>query len=1099
MEAQTVTWLVFLALIKHVSTSNPKNPFKLESGWLLATEGSCSEIKCQVTEDVDDHDANWFWMKDRRWVESDKDFTSTVIYSTNTWTRPVSPDFANRVKYIGSSSSSWRNSYSAWPKPLCSILICDLRRSDSGKYSLRLVGRKQWLSEEVTLNVTVNRCPLTFEGPAVVVESDEVTLTCSTSSSCPSNPHIQDVTQIDRTQATDFHQVKERTTFSFRASREDDGRVFSCQTQDNTDKYLIQNITVTVKYSPKHVTVQANPGLDVKENVLLTLSCTAESNPPVSSVTWRKTTDGREEIVQQTRTQTFRVNSASPSDSGLYSCEATNDIGSGKSQRAEVKVRYRPTEPILSMRSEVTEGQTITVSCTVESFPQSTLTLTRTNTNNQALIITENNLYSRPNNSLSHKINVTSADAGLYFCRAQNSEGSKDSKQKELVVKYSPKHVTVQANSGFDVKENVSLTLSCTAESNPPVSSVTWRKKTDVREEIVQQTQTQTFRVNSASPSDSGLYSCEATNDIGSGKSQRAEVKVRYPLTEPILSMRSEVTEGQTITVNCTVESFPPSTITLARTYPYPQSFIITENKLNSRPINSLSHTFTVTSANAGLYVCRAQNSEVSKDSKKKWLVVKYPPTEPLLFMRSEVTEGQTITVNCTVESFPQSTLTLMRINTNHQSLKITENNLYSRPINSLYHKINVTSADAGWYFCRAQNSEGSKDSKQNELVVKYPPTEPILSMRSEVTEGQTITVTCTVESFPQSTLTLMRINTNPQSLKITENNLYSRPINSLYHKINVTSADAGWYVCRAQNSEGSKDSKQKKLVVKYPPTEPILSMSSEVTEGQTITVSCTVESFPQSNLTLMRINTNPQSLKITENNLYSRPINSLYHKINVTSADAGLYVCRAQNSEGSKDSKQKKLVVKFAPKHTNITKSSEKQELDGRSSVMLSCISHSFPPVQHYSWYRKSQGEEKDEIVSEHQNHTVYSNQSGVYYCVAENEVDQSLSDPVRLFERNYLHILKFLVPALFVLMIIILTIVVLRYRRKKSIQQGTTTTESPSGFSNEPESLQDYENISNATARAPTSPNLFDNHTSEGEVELHYSQVRFTATPRR
>ncbi|XP_047196704.1 B-cell receptor CD22 [Hippoglossus stenolepis] len=1178
---------------------------------------------------------------------------------------------------------------------------------------------------------------------------------------------------------------------------------YVCRAQNSEGSKDSKKKTLVVKYSPKHVTVQANPGFDVKENVSLTLSCTAESNPPVSSVTWRKTTDGREEIVQQTQTQTFMVNSASPSDSGLYSCEATNDIGSGKSQPAEVKVRYPPTEPILSMRSEVTEGQTITVSCTVESFPQSTLTLMRINTNHPSLKITDNNLNSRPINSLYHTFTVTPADAGWYFCRAQNSEGSKDSKQKELVVKYSPKHVTVQANPGLDVKENVSLTLSCTAESNPPVSSVTWRKTTDGREEIVQQTQTQTFRVNSASPSDSGLYSCEATNDIGSGKSQPAEVKVRYPPTEPILSMRSEVTEGQTITVTCTVESFPQSNLTLMRIDTNNQSLKITGNNLNSRPINSLSHKFTVTSADAGWYVCRAQNSEGSKDSKKKTLVVKYPPTEPILSMRSEVTEGQTITVSCTVESFPQSNLTLMRINTNNQSFKITENNLNSRPINSLYHKINVTSADAGWYVCRAQNSEGSKDSKQKELVVKYPPTEPILSMRSEVTEGQTITVSCTVESFPQSNLTLMRIDTNNQSFKITENNLNSRPINSLYHKINVTSADAGWYVCRAQNSEGSKDSKQKKLVVKYPPTEPILSMRSEVTEGQTITVNCTVESFPQSNLTLMRIDTNNQSFKITENNLNSRPINSLYHKFTVTSADAGWYVCRAQNSEGSKDSKQKELVVKypptepllsmrsevtegqtitvnctvesfpqsnltlmridtnnqsfkitennlnsrpinslyhkinvtsadagwyvcraqnsegskdskqnelvvkyspkhvtvqanpgldvkenvsltlsctaesnppvssvtwrkttdgreeivqqtqtqtfrvnsaspsdsglysceatndigsgksqpaevkvrFAPKHTNITESAEKQELDGRSSVMLSCISHSFPPVQHYSWYRKSQGEEKEEIVSEHQNHTVYSNQSGVYYCVAENEVDRSLSDPVHLFERNYLDILKFLVPALFVLMIIILIIVVLRFRKKKSIQQGTTNTKSPSVFSgwcngtrrrsltnenvsaelfrsrddllseqlrrpgaqrrqplpdstpptdinavysnlnlpqaasaqnptrqqagnteddsvnyaslhfknkikkkqrkveedpvyakvskptrvkkNEPEILQDYENTSNATACAPTSPNLFENHTSEGEVELHYSQVRFTARP--
>ncbi|XP_053289682.1 B-cell receptor CD22 [Pleuronectes platessa] len=114
--------------------------------------------------------------------------------------------------------------------------------------------------------------------------------------------------------------------------------VYYCVAQNEVDQSLSDPVRL-FEYSPNNVTVQANPGLDVNENVLLTLSCSAESNPPVSSVTWRKTTDGREEIIQQTQTQTFRVNSASPSDSGLYSCEATNDIGSGKSQPAEVKVR----------------------------------------------------------------------------------------------------------------------------------------------------------------------------------------------------------------------------------------------------------------------------------------------------------------------------------------------------------------------------------------------------------------------------------------------------------------------------------------------------------------------------------------------------------------------------------------------------------------------------------------------------------------------------------------------------------------------------------------------------------------------------------------
>ncbi|XP_053289583.1 B-cell receptor CD22 [Pleuronectes platessa] len=827
MEAQTVTWLVFLALMKHVSTSDFTSPFKLEPGVLPATEGSCVEIKCNVTRDVDYPPSYWFWMKDAKWVNSD--FTSTVIYSTNNSTRPVSPYFANKVKYIGSSSLSWKNANYAEPKPLCSVLICDLRRNDSGNYSLRFIGTGKWIwvTEVVTLNVTVNRCPLTFEGPAAVVESDKVTLTCNTSISCPSNPHIQDVTQNDQTQVTGSQQDNERTTFSFTASWEHDGRVFSCQTQDNKDKYLIRNITVTVKYKPRKPSISVSGSSDnqVKVGGSLTLTCDTDANPAPKTYSWSRSKN------QQTDSWWKNTNSRElnltiqRADEACYSCSSSNLIGRGdKSQPVCIQVLYPPTEPKLSMSSEVKEGQTITINCTAESFPQSTLTLMRINTNPQSSKITENNRYSRPINSLYNKINVTSADAGWYFCHALNTQGSKDSEQKELVVKYSPKHVTVQANQGLEVKENVSLTLSCSAESNPPVSSVTWRKTTDGREEIIQQTQTQTFRVNSASPSDSGLYSCEATNDIGSGKSQPAEVKVR------------------------------------------------------------------------------------------------------------------------------------------------------------------------------------------------------------------------------------------------------------------------------------------------------------------------------------------------------------------------------------------------FSPKHTKITKSAEKQELDGRSSVMLSCFSHSFPPVQHYSWYRKSQGEEKDKIVSEHQNHTVYSIQSGFYYCVAKNEEGQRLSDPVHLFEQNSLHILKFIVPALFVLMIIILIIVVLRFRKKKSIQQGTTNRTSlflgwcngtrrrsltyenvsaepfrsrdnllseqlrrqplpdstpptdinivysllnlPQAASaqnptrrqdgnteddsvnytslhfknkmknkprkveddtvyakvskptrvkkNEPESLPDYENIGNAAARAPTSPNLLDDHSSEGEVELDYSQVSFTAMPR-
>ncbi|XP_062255000.1 B-cell receptor CD22-like [Platichthys flesus] len=1073
-----------------------------------------------------------------------------------------------------------------------------------------------------------------------------------------------------------------------------DAGLYFCRAQNTEGSKDSKQKELVVKYSPNNVKVQANPGLDVKENVSLTLSCSAESNPPVSSVTWRKTTDGREEIIQQTQTQTFRVNSASPSDSGLYSCEATNDIGRGMSQPAEVKVRYKPrktsisvsgssdnqvkvgrsltltcdtdanpapttyswyrsknqqtdslwkntnrrelslriqradeacyscrasnligggdksqpvciqvlyppTEPKLSIRSEVTEGQTITISCTVESFPQSTLTLMRTNTY-QSFIIAENNLNSRPINSLYHTLTVTSADAGWYFCRAQNTEGSKDSKQKKLVVKYSPKHVTVQANPGLEVKENVLLTLSCSAESNPPVSSVTWRKTTDGREEIIQQTQTQTFRVNSASPSDSGLYSCEATNDIGRGKSQPAEVKVRYKPRKTSISVSgssdNQVKVGRSLTLTCDTDANPAPT-----TYSWYRS----KNQQTDswwKNTNRRELSLRIQREDEACYSCSSSNLiGRGGESQPVCIQVLYSPKHVTVqaIPGLDVKENMSLTLSCSAESNPPVSSVTWRKMTDGREEIIRQTQTQTFRVNS------ASPSDSGLYSCEATNDIGSGKSQPAEVKVRYPPTEPKLSMRSEVTEGQTITVTCTVESFPQSTLTLIKTNKNLQSLKITENNLYSRPINSLYHTFNVTSSDAGLYVCRAQNTVGSKDSKKEKLVVKYSPKHVTVQANPrlDVKENVSLTLSCSAESNPPVSSVTWRKTTDGREEIIQQTQTQTFRVNS------ASPSDSGLYSCEATNDIGSGKSQPAEVKVRFSPKHTNITESAEKQELDGRSSVMLSCFSHSFPPVQHYSWYRKSQGEEKDKLVSEHQNHTVYSNQRGFYYCVAKNEEGQRLSDPVHLFERNSLHILKFLVPALVVLMIIILIIVVLRFRRKKSVQQGTTNRTSlflgwcngtrrrsltyenvsaepfrsrddllseqlrrqplpdstpptntnvvysllnlPQAASaqnpkrqkagnteddsvnytslhfknnlknkprkveddsvyavvskptrvkkNEPESLPDYENLGNAAARAPTSLSLFDDYTSEGEVELDYSQVSFTATPRR
>lgn len=113
-------------------------PVKLDPQ-VISKEGSCTEIKCNVTESVYDHGAYWFWMKDAIYNTTIKDFIGTVVYSTSNSTRPVSEEFSHRVKFSGSPFSTWRSAKTGSPKN-CNILICNLKKTDSGQYSFRYVG-----------------------------------------------------------------------------------------------------------------------------------------------------------------------------------------------------------------------------------------------------------------------------------------------------------------------------------------------------------------------------------------------------------------------------------------------------------------------------------------------------------------------------------------------------------------------------------------------------------------------------------------------------------------------------------------------------------------------------------------------------------------------------------------------------------------------------------------------------------------------------------------------------------------------------------------------------------------------------------------------
>lgn len=125
------------------------NPFTLQDEYVSVMEGSCVEIKCRVTSRVNvPETAYWFWIKDAKY--DNKSYEGTIIYSSNEVKRPVSPQFKHRAKYTG----SW-NTHKSNPQ-YCSILICDVNKTDSGEYQFRFHedGPNKWITKPAT-NLTV--------------------------------------------------------------------------------------------------------------------------------------------------------------------------------------------------------------------------------------------------------------------------------------------------------------------------------------------------------------------------------------------------------------------------------------------------------------------------------------------------------------------------------------------------------------------------------------------------------------------------------------------------------------------------------------------------------------------------------------------------------------------------------------------------------------------------------------------------------------------------------------------------------------------------------------------------------------------------------
>ncbi|XP_061573322.1 hemicentin-2 [Cololabis saira] len=796
MNTHTVSWLILLTLMKNFSCVT--NLFELEVNWITSVEGSCVEMKCKPGGFVHGLDgAHWFWMKDATWKDETKDYVATIIYSTDESKRPVDPLFKYRVRQMD-SSPLWSRSTSAAEK-LCNILICDLQKNDSGNYLFRFHGvQNKWATKPGTnLTVVENSCPITFKGPQTVKENEMVTLTCTTLSSCPSNPQIgtsmqRPSIQMSKSLRTNAESPKSITQI-FNVSWKDDGIGFSCQTADNQDKYLIRNLSLTVEYAPKEVmalTTVSNP----QEGDPLRLTCSAKGQPSVN-FSWFK---NAQKLISGPELKLTQVNFT---HDGSYYCEAENKIGTEKSNSVEinvlhvprVEVRVQPQQP----GRDFTEGDRITLECYVnrsnpEAYTFSWLKDTREKSRSQKYVFNR----------------IQPSDTGSYTCQAWNRLGRGTSSPYHLNVQYRPQSTYISTSSAERVKINRPLTLTCNTNANPePLYSWYHYKPSDPlhpKPGTIQATHGKTLYFPVVRRGDEGCYSCNATNIIGSGDfSQPRCIQVLFAPTNVNLSLPVKVRAGQLVTVTCTAESFPPSQLTVRRTSGwntgYLQPFALPHDQ------NIFRSRFNATSTHAGSYTCMASNNQGVEQSKTKQLEVEYSPEYVKATAQSStVNENQTFSLDCSAQANPSVTLfTWMKMTEGKGSLVGSEQR----------YSVNAASpSDAGLYRCAARNEIGTGTSQQVEVKVTYAPkhTAIIKGGEQQLSDGRrSVTLTCISLCYPPATYVWYKKIDDGEVLTSADGR---DVLTSQSQNITVNSDQAGEYYCTARNDLGQRSSEPIRL-----------------------------------------------------------------------------------------------------------------------------------------------------------------------------------------------------------------------------------------------------------------------------------------------
>ncbi|KAG8517174.1 Hemicentin-1 [Galemys pyrenaicus] len=773
------------------------------------------------------------------------------------------------------------------------------------------------------------------------------------------------------------------------AQVQDTGR-YTCEATNIAGK-TEKNYNVNIWVSPSIHGSDELAHLTVIEGNLISLLCESSGIPP-ANLMWKKKgspvlTDsaGRVRILSGGRQ--LQISIAEKSDSGLYTCVASNVAGTAKKDY-NLQVYIRPT--ISNSGSHpteivVTRGKSVSLECEVQGIPQPTVTWMKDGrplTKGRGMEILDEGRVLQLKN-------IHVSDTGRYVCVAANEAGMTDRKY-DLSVHTIP---SIIGNHGtpenISVVEKNSVSLTCEA-SGIPLPTITWLKDgwpVSLSSSVRILSGGRTLRLMQTRKEDAGQYTCIVRNAAG----EERKIFGLSVLVPPHIAGENtledvKVKEKQSVTLSCEVTGNPMPKVTWHKDgQPLQEDdthHIMSGGRFLQITNAQVSHT--------GRYSCLASNTAGDK-SKSFSLNVLVSPT--IAGVDSDGSpEDVTVILNnptslvCEAYSYPPATITWFKDGTPLESNR----NIRILPGGRTLQILNAQEDNAGRYSCVATNEAGEM-IKHYEVKVYIPPIinkgdllgSGLSPKEVKIKVNNTLTLECEAYAIPSASLSWYKDGQANDHVNIAANG----------HILQIKEAqisDTGRYTCVASNIAG-EDELDFDVNIQVPPSfQKLWEMGNMLDTGRSgeakdviinnpISLYCETNAAPPPTLTWYK-DGHPLT---SSDRVLILPGGRVLQIPRAKVEDAGRYTCVAVNEAGE-DSLQ------YDVHGANSDLPEEVNTLVSRS-VMMECLSSGSPTPKN-SWQKDGQPLLEDEhhkFLSNGRILQILNTQitdTGRYVCVAEN-----------------------------------------------------------------------------------------------------------------